>query len=54
MGYLNSEEETRNAFNSEFRLRTGDLAKVDKKQFFTITGKHNRIEVNKSPLQFLS
>ena len=55
MGYLNSEEETRNAFTSDFRLRTGDLAKVDKKQFFTITGKykHLRIEVTKSPLQFM-
>lgn len=41
MGYLHAEEETQEAFNSDFKLRTGDLAKCDKRNFFFITGDYH-------------
>lgn len=37
MGYMGNDADTRSAFDKEFRMRTGDLARVEK-GFLKITG----------------
>ena len=39
MGYLNSEEKTAEAFDSDGWLKTGDIAKIDSDGFLFITGR---------------
>lgn len=39
MGYLNDPEKTRETFDEKFRLRTGDLGKIDKDGFVYVTGR---------------
>ena len=40
MGYMGNEADTRATFDRDFRMRTGDLARVDK-GFLKITGVNN-------------
>ena len=39
MGYLNDEVKTREVFDEEFWLRSGDLGSQDDEGFITITGR---------------
>lgn len=39
MGYINEEEKTKQTFDADFRLRSGDIGKVDKDGYTYVTGR---------------
>ena len=46
MGYLNNEEKTKEAIDDGGWLHTGDIAKIDKDGFMSITGRIKGAAIN--------